>query len=87
MITPTSPASNHPRRGILANLCAAAEPLRLLLTKDAAAESLSISLRSLNYLIANKEIPTRRIGRRVLIPVGALKRYALADHTDPIRRD
>lgn len=63
-----------------------AEPLKLLLTKEAAAEALSISLRSLDYLIADKEIPTRRIGRRVLIPMGALKRYALADHTEPIRR-
>lgn len=62
------------------------EPLKLLLTKEAAANALSISLRSLDYLIADKEIPTRRIGRRVLVPVGALKRYAMGDHTEPIRR-
>jgi excisionase family DNA binding protein len=63
-----------------------AEPLKLLLTKETAANALSISLRSLDYLIANKQIPTRQIGRRVLVPVGALKRYALADHTGSIRR-
>ena len=42
---------------------------KLLLSREAAAAVLSISRRSLDYLIANKAISVRRIGSRVLIPV------------------
>jgi hypothetical protein len=37
---------------------------------------LSISQRALDYLIATRRLPTRRIGGRVLIPVSELRKYA-----------
>jgi len=53
---------------------------KLLLSREEAATLLSISRRSLDYLIANKAISVRRIGARVLIPVKDLQRFARADH-------
>jgi len=53
---------------------------KLLLSREAAAAVLSISRRSLDYLIANKAISVRRIGSRVLIPVKDLQRFARAYH-------
>jgi hypothetical protein len=46
---------------------------------------LSVSIRSLDYLIANKQLATRRIGKKVLVPHGELARYARGDHYGPIR--
>jgi excisionase family DNA binding protein len=51
-----------------------------LYSRKEAARLLSISVRSLDYLIAAKEIDTRRIGKKVLIPHGALVRFAQANH-------
>jgi excisionase family DNA binding protein len=53
---------------------------RLLLSRTQAAERLSISPRAIDYLIANKSLPFRRIGTRVLIPAADLERFARADH-------
>jgi excisionase family DNA binding protein len=53
---------------------------KLLLSRGEAAALLSISRRSLDYLIANKAISVRRIGSRVLIPVKDLQRFARGDH-------
>ena len=53
---------------------------KLLLSRQEAAALLSISQRSLDYLIANKVLMTRRIGSRVLIPAQDLHRFARADH-------
>jgi len=52
----------------------------LLLSKRDAAKSLAISVRKIDYLIQLRELPTRRIGRRVLIPRGALLQFARSDH-------
>jgi excisionase family DNA binding protein len=57
---------------------------RLLIDRRKAAQYLSISQRSLDYLLANGELHTRRIGARVLIPISELQRYARADHPKPI---
>ena len=59
---------------------------RLLLSKKEAAFSLGISLRSIEHLIARKELPTRRIGRRVLVPAAACQQFSRADHTEPLSR-
>jgi excisionase family DNA binding protein len=48
------------------------------------AQLLSISQRGLDYLIASKRLPTRRIGGRVLIPVADLRKYAHCDHPERI---
>lgn len=53
---------------------------RILVGRREAARMLSISQRSLDYLVASKELHPRRIGARVLISVAELKRYARADH-------
>ncbi len=45
-----------------------------------AAEALGISIRSLDYLIASGQLPTRRIGRRRLVARSAIEQYARSDH-------
>jgi excisionase family DNA binding protein len=57
---------------------------KLLVSRDEAAQLLSISQRGLDYLVANRRLPTRRIGGRVLIPVAALREYARGDHPERI---
>jgi excisionase family DNA binding protein len=53
---------------------------RLLVNRRNAAQYLSISQRSLDYLLANGDLNVRRIGKRVLIPISELQRYARVDH-------
>lgn len=53
---------------------------RLLYDRKEAARQLSISVRSLDYLIAAKKLDTRRIGKKVLIPHGELVRFAKGNH-------
>jgi excisionase family DNA binding protein len=57
---------------------------KLLVSREEAAQLLSISQRGLDYLVASKRLPTRRIGGRVLIPVADLRRYAGCDHPERI---
>jgi hypothetical protein len=59
---------------------------RMNYPKAEAAYLIGISLRSLNYMIANRECATRKIGGRVLIPHGEVVRIARSDHAGPIRR-
>lgn len=56
---------------------------RLALTRDEAAASLGVSLRTIDGLIADREsgFPISRIGRKVLIPVEALESW-LASRVD-----
>ena len=53
---------------------------KVLYTKREAAQLLSISVRSLEYLIVSRELPTRRIGRRVLIHRDSIEQFARTDH-------
>jgi hypothetical protein len=55
----------------------------LLVSKRHAAGLLSLCLRSIDNLIAAKELPCRRIGKRVLIPYSALVVFARRDHLNP----
>jgi excisionase family DNA binding protein len=57
---------------------------KLLISRQEAAQMLSISERGLDYLVANKHLSTRRIGSRVLIPVAELHRFARSDHPKPL---
>jgi excisionase family DNA binding protein len=57
---------------------------RLLYDKQTAAEMLSISLRSLNYLLSRGQIRFRRIGSRVLIRHGDLVRFAHGHHPETV---
>lgn len=53
---------------------------RLLVGRRDAARMLSISERSLDYLLAHQQLHAKRIGSRVLIAVTELERYARGDH-------
>jgi excisionase family DNA binding protein len=57
---------------------------KLLVSREEAAQLLSISQRGLDYLLASKRLATRRIGGRVLIPLADLRRYACCDHPERI---
>jgi len=49
---------------------------KVLYTKREAAQMLSISVRSLDYLIVSGQLAARRIGRRVLIHRDAIEQFA-----------
>jgi excisionase family DNA binding protein len=53
---------------------------KVLYTKREAAQLLSISVRSIDYLIFSRQIPARRIGRRVLVHRDAIEQFARRDH-------
>ena len=57
---------------------------RLLYPRKDAAFQLGVSVRTLDYIIARKELETRRIGKKVLIPRGALVRFANTNHFDSV---
>jgi excisionase family DNA binding protein len=48
----------------------------LLVDKKVAAKVLGISVRKLEYLISQGKMQTKRIGRRVLVPYVALRKFA-----------
>ena len=50
---------------------------RLLYPKKEAAYALGISVRSLDYMIANKRLRFAKLGKKVLIPAAELRRVAL----------
>ena len=52
----------------------------ITLSKQEAARMLGISLRTIDRLIALKELPVRRLGRRVLIPRALLESFLRSDH-------
>jgi excisionase family DNA binding protein len=60
------------RRSTEANM-----PEQILFSKRQAAQTLSISLRTLDKLIVLKRLPVHRIGRRVLISRSAIERFAI----------
>jgi excisionase family DNA binding protein len=53
---------------------------RLLYDRKSAAKMLSISLRSLAYLLSRGESRFRRVGSRTLIPRSELLRFARGHH-------
>lgn len=56
----------------------------LLYHRTKAACMLGISVRSLDYLIANKKIRSQKISKRVLIHQKELERFAKANHHEPL---
>ena len=56
------------------------EVTKLLFSRKTAAEMLDISLRTLDYLVANGELESRKVGRKVLIPRTSLTRFASGSH-------
>jgi excisionase family DNA binding protein len=63
-----------------------ARPLLVIFqnSRREAAQLLSISVRGIDYLVATKGLPCRKIGSRVLIPVVDLRKYARGDHPERI---
>jgi excisionase family DNA binding protein len=57
---------------------------KLLVSRKEAAVIVSLSLRSIDGLLASKQLPFRKIGNRTLIPLAALQRFARMDHPDRI---
>jgi excisionase family DNA binding protein len=55
---------------------------KLLVSQDEAAQLLSISRRSVEYLVAAKKLSTRRLGTRTLIPIEDVRRFARSDHPE-----
>ena len=55
-------------------------PEVLALSKLDAARMLGVSVRTVDRLIALKQLPVRRLGRRVLIPRHGLQGLLRADH-------
>jgi excisionase family DNA binding protein len=58
---------------------------KLLYSRRDAASALSISVRSLDYLIERGLLQTRRLGKKVLIPAADLRRFAKGDHPGGMR--
>ena len=56
------------------------EPQALALSKLEAARMLGVSVRTVDRLIALKQLPVRRLGRRVVIPRNSLQCLLRADH-------
>jgi excisionase family DNA binding protein len=54
----------------------------LLIQRKQAAAMLGITLRSVDYLLADGRLRSRRIGGRVLIPMEELKRFAAVDRRE-----
>jgi hypothetical protein len=57
---------------------------KLLVTRKVAAEMVSLSIRSIDYMLASKQLPFRRIRGRTLIPVSALHRLARMNHSERV---
>jgi excisionase family DNA binding protein len=55
---------------------------KLLVSQEEAAQLLSISKRSVEYLVASRQLSTRRIGTRALIPIEDVRRFARSDHPE-----
>ena len=60
---------------------------KFLFTRKESAFSLGISIRSLDYALAAKELKFRKIGKKVLIPAAELARYARMDHLHLTQHD
>jgi excisionase family DNA binding protein len=57
---------------------------KILVSREEAAQLLSLSVRGIDYLLATRRLPFRKIGGRVLIPVSELRKYAQGDHPERI---
>ncbi len=58
---------------------------KLLYSRRDTAEALSLSVRSVDYLITAGRLPSRRVGGKILIPANAVRRFAREDHPEGVR--
>ena len=61
------------------------QPEPIMVPKGEAARLLGVSSRTIDYLIARKELSPRRVGRKVLISYEELQAFARRDHSSPGR--
>lgn len=57
---------------------------RLLYPRKDAAFQLGVSVRTLDYMVAAKQLETRRVGKKVLVTRGSLVKFASANHYGPV---
>lgn len=50
-------------------------PRKLVLTVEETADALTVSIRTVERLIARGELPSRKIGWRRVVPLAALEQY------------
>jgi hypothetical protein len=58
---------------------------KLLYSRRDAAVALSLSIRSIDYLITTSRLAARRVGGKILIPASAIRRFAREDHPGSVR--
>jgi hypothetical protein len=58
---------------------------KLLYSRRDTALALSLSIRSIDYLITAGRLSTRRVGGKILIPASAVRRFAREDHPGLVR--
>lgn len=73
-----------PLPGVVGIQASADEGPRMLYDRREAARQLSVSVRSLDYLIAGKKLETRRIGKKVLVTHASLIRFSAANHYETV---
>jgi len=56
------------------------QPTKLLYDRKSAAFVLSISVRSLDYLIAQKRLNTIRLGKKIMLGHGELVKFCRGNH-------
>jgi excisionase family DNA binding protein len=81
---PAVPTGESNRTKSIATRLTVPSHAKLLVSRDEAAQLLSISVRGIDYLVATRRLPFRKIGGRVLIPVAELRKYANGDHPERI---
>jgi len=57
----------------------------LLYSRRDAAEVPSLSIRSVDHLISTGRLTMRKVGGKILIPAGAVRRFAREDHPELVR--
>jgi hypothetical protein len=83
-MTTTTPTTKNRCRTFDHAASSAVEFPPILLDRKRAAATLSISVRALDYMIADGRIHIRRIGGRVLVPTAELYRFAGEDRCEPV---
>lgn len=61
-------------------------PHVLLVGRKTAALMIEVSVRTIDYLVQQKILKTKRVGRRVLIEVASLRRLARNGHLGPLSK-
>ena len=56
----------------------------ILISKADCASILGVSVRAIDYLITNKKLESRRLGRRVLVVRSSVLRFAAKDNPEPL---